>query len=148
MGKHEPPKPRPRVQKFRTYAVVDAHAARHVLYIGADLFAQIGDFIDESDFGGEKGVRGVFDQLSGTAAYVNYWRCVQVKWAVDFGHHTAGPRVISTDDNAVGMLEILYSGAFAKELRVRDDLQTGVRPPLEQDALNFVAGPDWHGRFG
>ena len=65
-----------------------------------------------------------------------------------FPTRSAGPRVIVTDDDAVGMLEILYSGAFTKELRVRDDLQTGVRPPLEQDALNLVAGPDWHGRFG
>ena len=51
------------MQKFRADAVVEPHAARHVLHVGADRFAQIGDLVDEGDLGGEEGVGRVFDQL-------------------------------------------------------------------------------------
>ena len=56
------------MQEFAADAVVEADAARHVLHVGADLLAQVGDLVDEGDLGGEEGVGGVFDQLGGAPA--------------------------------------------------------------------------------
>jgi hypothetical protein len=42
------------VQKLRADAVVEPHAARHLLHVGADLLAQVGNLVDEGDLGGEE----------------------------------------------------------------------------------------------
>jgi hypothetical protein len=49
----------PGIQEFRADAVVEADAAGDLLYIGADLFAEVGDLVDERDLGCEEGVGGV-----------------------------------------------------------------------------------------
>ena len=36
---------------------------RHFLNVGADLFGEIGDLVDEGDLGSEEGVRRILDQL-------------------------------------------------------------------------------------
>ena len=51
------------MQEFAADAVVEADAARHVLHVGADLLAQIGDFVDEGDLGGEESIGRVLGQL-------------------------------------------------------------------------------------
>ena len=56
------------VQELRADAVVEADAARDLLHVGADLFAEIGDLVDEGDLGREERVGGVFDQLGGAPA--------------------------------------------------------------------------------
>ena len=48
-------------------AVVEADAARHLLHVGADGFAEIGDLVDEGDLHREEGVGGIFDQFGGAA---------------------------------------------------------------------------------
>ena len=63
LGKHDPPKARPRMQRFAADAAVQPDAARHAMHIGADLLAQIRHFIDEGDLHRQEAVGGVFDQL-------------------------------------------------------------------------------------
>ena len=94
LGKHEPPKPGTGVQKFAADAVVEPHAARHLLHVGADRFAQVGDLVDEGDLGGEEGIGGVFDQLGGAPADIDDRRRVQIERPVDFRQHVAGARIV------------------------------------------------------
>ena len=136
------------MQKFPADAVVEPHAARHLLHVGADLFAQIGDFVDEGDLGGEEGIGRVFDQLGGAPADIDDRRRIQIKRPIDFGEHGAGARIVGADHDAVGMLEILDGGAFAQELRIGDDLDLGVGAFFAENVLDLVAGADRNGRFG
>ena len=63
LGKQEPPIARAGMQELAADAAVEADAARHVVHVGADLLAEIGDLVDEGDLGREEGVGGVLDQL-------------------------------------------------------------------------------------
>ena len=56
------------MQEFAADPIIEPHAAGDFLHVGANLLAQIGHFVDESDLGGEKRVGGVFDQLGGAPA--------------------------------------------------------------------------------
>ena len=60
----------PGMQEFAADAVVETDAARDLLHVGADLFAEIGDFVDESDLGREERVGGVFYELCGAPSRV------------------------------------------------------------------------------
>ena len=135
------------MQELAADAVVETHAARDVLHVGAGALAQIGDLVDEGDLGGEEGIGRVFDQLRGAAADIKHRRRVQIKRPVDFGHHRARRFIVAADDDAVRMLEIVDGRAFAQELRVGHDLHVGFRPHFAQDALDLVAGADRHRRF-
>ena len=53
----------PGMQELAADAAVEAHAARHLLHVGADPLAQVGDLVDEGDLGREEAVGGVLDQL-------------------------------------------------------------------------------------
>ena len=53
------------MQELRADAVVEPDAARDLLHVGADLFGEVGDLVDEGDLGREERVGGVFDQLRG-----------------------------------------------------------------------------------
>ena len=136
------------MQKFTADAVVEPHAARHLLHVGADRFAQVGDFVDEGDLGGEEGIGGVFDQLGGTPADIDDRRRVQIKRPVDLRKHGAGARIFGADHDAIGMLEILDRGALAQEFGIGDDLDLGIGTLLAQDMLDLVAGADRHRGFG
>ena len=118
------------------------------LHVGADLLAQIRDFVDEGDLGGEEGVGGVFDQLGRAPADIHDRRGIEIERAVDFREHLARARVVAADHDAVGMLEILDRRAFAQEFGVGHDLHVGLGAQLPHDALDLVAGADRNGRFG
>jgi hypothetical protein len=47
------------MQELGSDAVVQADAARDILNVGADLFGEIRDLVDEGYFGGEKCVGGI-----------------------------------------------------------------------------------------
>ena len=115
------------MQEFRADAVVEPDAARDLLHVGADLFAQIGDLVDEGDLGGEEGVGRVFDQLGGAPVGEHDRRAVEIERPVELGHHLARALVLGADHDAVGTLEVLDGGAFAQEFRIRDHGEIGVR---------------------
>ncbi len=136
------------MKELRADAVVEPHAARDVLHIGTDLLAQIGDFVDERDLRREEGIRGVFDQLCRTPADIEDGSGVQVKRPLNLREHSTRTRIVSADDNAIGMLEILYRGALTQKLGVGSHRQFGVRAHFAQDALDLIAGANRHSRFG
>ena len=56
------------MQELAPDAVVEADAAGDLLYVGANLLAQVGNFVDEGDLGRQKCVRRVLGQLGGAPA--------------------------------------------------------------------------------
>ena len=116
------------MQELAADAVVQADAARHLLHVGADLLAEVGDLVDEGDLHGQKGVGGVFDQFGGAPVGEQDRRLVEIERAVELGHHRPGALVVEADDHAVRPLEVLDRRAFAQELRVGDHRDVGVGP--------------------
>ena len=64
------------------------------------------------------------------------------------GHDGAGPVVLDADHDPVRAFEVVDGGAFAQELGVGDDGEVGVGADLADDAFDFVACADRHGRLG
>ena len=136
------------MQELRPDAIVEPDAARDLLHVGADFFAQIGDLVDEGDLGGQERVGRVFDQLGGAAAGVEHRRLVEKERAIDLGHDVLRTLVLDADDNAVGMLEIMNGGAFPQEFRVGHHRELSVGAQIANDALDLVTGADRDGRLG
>jgi hypothetical protein len=136
------------MQEFRADAVVEADAARNLLYVGADLFGEIGDFVDEGDLGGEKGVGGVFDQFRRAPRRVHQGRLIERQRPVDIAEHLASALVRGADHDAVGEFEVADGRALAQEFRIGRDHDIGRRIGLADQPLDLVAGADRHGRLG
>src|SRR6266496_4783258 len=75
------------MQKFAADAVVEPDAARDFLHVGADLFGEIRDLVDEGDLGGEKGIRRVLDQLRGAPRGEHQRRLVERQRKVKIAEH-------------------------------------------------------------
>ena len=56
-------KTRARMEKFAADPVIQADAAGHLLNIGTDLLAQVGDLVDEGHLSRKEGVGRVFDEF-------------------------------------------------------------------------------------
>ena len=136
------------MEEFAADPVVEPDAARDLLDIAADLFAQIGDFVDEGDLGRQEGVGGVFDQFGGAPAGVEDRRLVEIERPIEIRHHLFGALVRRPHDDAVGMLEVLDRRTLAQEFRIGHHRHIRIRPGLRHDPLHLVAGPDRHGRLG
>ena len=102
----------PRMQELAADAVVEAHTARDLLDVGADLLTEVSNLVDEGNFGREERVGGVFDKLGGAASSVENGHLVETDRPIDFRHHLFGALVLSSDHDAIGMLEIMNGCAF------------------------------------
>src|SRR3546814_5095619 len=57
----------------------------------------------------------------------------QVQRPVQPPHHLASPLRLAADDHPVGAHEVVDGGALAQELRIRADVELGVRPALRSE---------------
>ena len=83
LGKARAAEARPGMQELAADAAVEPDAARHVVHVGADLLAQIGDLVDEGDLGREEGVAGVLGDLGRLDVGEHHRRLDQVERPVD-----------------------------------------------------------------
>jgi hypothetical protein len=126
---------------------VEAHALRHRLDVGADLFAERRDLVDEGDLGREEGVGGVLDHLGRFEIGVDDGEVAQEERAVDVAHHALRAVRFDADDHAIGAHEVVDRRAFAQELWVRCDVEGGVGAGGAHDLLDLAVGADGDGRF-
>ena len=136
------------MEKFAADPAVETDAVGHVLDIGADLFAQIGDLVDKGDLGGQKSVGRVFDQFRGLDIGKQHRRLEQVERAVQGPHRRLGALAVAADHHPVGPHEIGDRRALAQEFRVRGDIETALRPRPAQDFRHSSPGADRHRRLG
>ena len=136
------------MQELVADAPVGADRRRHLLHIGADRLAQIGDLVDEADLHGEEGVGGIFGELGRFPAHEHHRRVAQGERLVQALHEVLRPVVVAADQHAVGMREIVDGRALAQELRIGADREIGVGPEPLEPPLDLAAGADRHRRFG
>ena len=139
----------PGMQELAADAAVEADAARHVLHVGADLLAQIGDLVDEGDLGGEEAVGRVFGQLGGLERGEEDRRLDQVERAVELAHARRGrARLSAPITTRSGRMK----SSIAEPSRRNSGLEATSNWPsgrrLAQDLGDLAAGADRHGRFG
>ena len=103
------------LQEVRPDAVIETHAVGHGAHVGAHHLAHVGDLVDERDLGGQEGVGGVLDHLRrGHVGAYNH----SVDTAVELLDRVAVLYRGRADDDAVGLQEVLNSGALAQELGI------------------------------
>src|SRR5690606_5295674 len=116
------------MQELVSNAPVRTNGVRNLLNIRSDGVADIGNLVNETDLHCEKSVGRIFREFRGFAADEDDRRIAKTKWLVNALHHLTGAIVIDTDENAVGVREVLNGGAFAQEFRVGADRDVGVWP--------------------
>ena len=136
------------MQEFRPDPLVEPDPLGNLLDIGADLFAEVGDFVDEGDLHRQEGVGGVFDQFRGPPVGDHHRRLDEIERAIDLHHRRAGPLVVQPDHDPVGPLEILYRRALAQELGIGHYREIGIGTGLADDGLDLIPRPDRDGRLG
>ena len=139
---------RPCVQEVAADAAVEADPPGHVLHVGAEPLAEVGDLVDEGDLGGEEAVGGVLDELRRLQRGEEHRRLDEEERPVERPHDRPRPLALGADDHAVGAHEVLDGRALAQELRVRDDVDVRIRPPLADDAGDLAPGAHRHRRLG
>src|ERR1700730_7447028 len=123
-------------------------AACDFLHIRANPFGQIGYFVDEGDFCGEKRICCIFDKFR-IATARKHDRClVKIERPIDFGDSFSRTFIMGTDHNAVGELEVTDCRTFEQELGIGGDGNVGGRIRLSNKSFYFVAGTHRHGRLG
>ena len=135
-------------QELQADALVEAHAAGHVLDVGSHLLAEIGQLVDEGDAGSEEGVGGVLDDLGGLAGGDEKRHVLGGERTVELAHHLLGALGIDADHHAVRPQEVLHRGTLAHELRVGCDLEVAIGPGPRHDLAQLCRGANRHGRLG
>ena len=68
---------------------IEPDAARHVVHVGADLVAQVGDLVDVGDLHRQEGVGGILDELGGLEAGEQDRRLDQEQRPIELAHDLA-----------------------------------------------------------
>ena len=148
LGKTGAAETRAGMQKLVADAAIQPHAARHVLNIRADFFADIRHLVDERDLGRQKCVRCIFDKLAALTRRKQDRRLVEIKRAIDFRQHIARAIRIAAHHHAVGAAEVLDGRAFAQEFGIGNNVALRVWPRLADHLFHFPAAPYGDGGFG
>ena len=136
------------MQEFVADAAIHANAFGHGLDICPYTFAERGNFVDEGDLCGQKGVGRVFDHLGAFQPGVDNREITQEQRAVHFGHHLFRAVGFHADDNTVRAHEIIDRGPFAQKFRVGGDVKFGLWIGLRNHRLNLAVGAHRNGGFG
>src|SRR5581483_12225172 len=121
---------------------IEPYRSRHVDNVGTHELADVRDLVDEADLRGEERVRRVLHGLCRQESCADQRRLTTRVTAaepllqdrpVDVHHPLDGGRIITSQDNAVRVEEVVYRGALAEELWVRDNREIAAEF-LEQSA--------------
>src|SRR5690554_4139326 len=113
-------------QEFGAYAAVLAYGAGNFIYVGAALFAEGGNGVDGRYALGQEGIGGEFGEfgrpyIGGDDALAIYPAGVDVHEGL-YGGQTCF--ILSpTDEYAVGLVQVLYGGAFGQKFGIGEHLE-------------------------
>ena len=136
------------MQELGANSVVETNAARDFLNISTHLLAKVGYFVDKSYLGRQERVGRVFYQFCGTPGGVKNWRLIKTKRPIDLCYNLLGVLIFGSDNDAIGMLEIVDRRALAQKLRIGDHHKVGIRSRLSDNALYLVTGAHRYRRLG
>src|SRR5262245_41634092 len=106
------------MQKLSTDAPISSDCTRHLLYIGADRFAQISDLVYERNLHGQEGIGGIFGKFRRLRADKDDRCTPERERLVQALHHLAAFRIVAADEYAIGMGKITNGRPFAQEFRI------------------------------
>jgi hypothetical protein len=147
-------------------AGVETDALGNVVDVRTGGLADIGDGVDEGDFGGEEGIGCVLDDLSGARrgeeqrgrvgcmaragdAVEREVVAAAEERLVDAAQEVGGAGRIGAEDDAVGVEEVGDGGSFAEEFRVGGDVEAVAGDAGGFDeAAEAGAAADGNGTFG
>src|ERR1041385_3170488 len=109
------------MQKFTTNAFVPADCARDVVDVTTNLIAKGRKLVDERNFRGEKSVGSVLREFRGFERSDYKRRFDQVKRTIKVFHDRDCFFVSAADDDTIRSHEVVYRGALAQKLRIRND---------------------------
>mmetsp|Transcript_5284 Transcript_5284/g.15951 ORF Transcript_5284/g.15951 Transcript_5284/m.15951 type:complete len:426 (+) Transcript_5284:664-1941(+) len=140
------------VQELGTDPRVRPDALGDLGHVRPCLLAKGGDGVDRRDPLGKEGVRGELGELRGPQVagqdlLLRDPLGVHVLEGLDSLQAARG--LPASDDDPVGVLEVLDGGALREELRVRQDVKTRavVEDVVAQHPLHSLRGLDGHGRL-
>ncbi|KAG6550263.1 hypothetical protein Mapa_008223 [Marchantia paleacea] len=138
------------VQKLGPNSRVLADGVGHLRHIGPGGLAQGGHGIDGRDPLRQEGIGGELRQLRGPQVGgqdVLLRHPVRVH-GLESGHGLlAFGSLAASDQDAVGLLQILDGGTLGQKLRVRQDLEVDPLVVVRQNLLNCLRGLHRHGGF-
>jgi hypothetical protein len=120
------------LEEFVADAAIESDAFGDLEDICTDAIANIGDFINETNFGREEGIRGIFDHLGGVEVCFNNGNRLGGSWltktatsqgGVEFFHQGDRLVVAATEDNAIGIKGVMDRGTFPQEFRITDHIK-------------------------
>ncbi len=134
-------------QKALADARVGADAAANIVNVGADLLADIGNFVHKGDLGGQHRVGRILGELGAAAVHHDNGIPRADKRLVEGRHDLGGLLAARPNHHAFGVLKIFDGGPFPEKLGVGHHIkQVGVH--IFADRLfHAVAGADGDGRF-
>ncbi len=126
---------------------VGADGGRHLLYVRADFFTQVGNLVDEADLHGEECICGILGKLGRLAAHEDHRRIAQAQRLVNTLHCRLRTRLVHAHQDTVRMGEVLDCRALSQKLRVGANREVGIGAQFAQTPLDFPAGADGNRRF-
>ena len=90
-----------RIDEVIADARVCPDALAHRFNVGAEVFGEFGDLVDEADLGREHAVGGVFGQLGTAQVHEQDAVMVAVERRVQITHHIAYFSAFATDDDPI-----------------------------------------------
>jgi hypothetical protein len=120
-------------------ARVRADAQSHRFDVGAQVFGQLGDLVDEADLGRQHAVGCVLGQLGAAQVHEHDAVMVAVERCIEVTHHIAHLIAFTADDDTVRTPAIGNRRAFLQEFRVGDDLDLQQAADLDQALVDVRA---------
>src|SRR6185503_6081293 len=103
------------MKKFIPNPAIHPNGPGDVMYVAANTFAQIRDFVDEGYFRGEKGVGCILSQLSSLKRRHDERNFNQIERAIKVTHDRNCLVITASNNHSIGPHEIINGGALAEE---------------------------------
>ena len=102
-------------------ALVRADTQAHILDIHIEALAEAGNLVHEGDFGRQHGIGCVLGHFRIANAHEHGSRTISDEGCVQRAHDLTSVLVVSTDNDAVRVHEVVDRRTFLEEFRVGDD---------------------------
>ena len=108
---------------------IQTNAFRYLYHIRADAIANVGDFIDKANLGGEESVGSILHHLSGTeVSYHDRYRRLRLifrklpiyQGRVQFLHFLNAFETVAAQNDAIGIERVINRRTFTQKLRITD----------------------------
>ena len=111
------------MEKLLADSAVEPHRLGHMVDIGAGNLAEVGHFVDKSDFCRQERIGRIFDHFRSFKRGDDKRRLDQVKGVVDILHDGDGLFALRADRHTVRSHEVFDGRPFPLEFWVGDDIE-------------------------